>query len=111
MRSKVLKIMWVAHRPRTRQRSLSRKRERVGVRAGCYAGSRTFSGGAPAPSPYPLPLAGEGSDRKRRKRSPSGRQLVQRRLDWNLLFRPRRAVLELDRAGGEAARAEDELPG
>src|SRR5258708_29062591 len=57
------------------------------------------------------PARGEGYCRKPRESSPRGRQLVQRRLERDLLFRPRRAVLELDRAGGEAARAEDELPG
>src|SRR5258706_11298775 len=111
MRSKVLKIMWGRLRRGLAAQPLPPCGGGLGWGDGSAWLDRRGMGLGAIPPSLPSPASGEGSDWRRRDRSPSGRQLVQRRLDRDLLLRPGRAVLELDRAGGEAARAEDQLPG
>src|SRR5260221_1058678 len=111
MRLKVLKILWGALRGGLAAQPLPPCGGGLGWGDGSAWLDRRGMGLGAIPTTLPSPARGEGSDWRRRDRSPSGRQLVKCRLDRDLLFDPRRPVLELDRAAGEAARAEDELPG
>src|SRR6185437_2368823 len=70
---------------------------------------RRGSGRGGIPPALPSPARGEGNILKRRNTSPRRRQLGDRRLGGDFLLGAGRAVLQLDGAGGEAARAEGEL--
>src|SRR5713226_665451 len=115
MRSKVLKIIGGSLLKGHATRPLPPRGGGLGWGGGStWLDRRGFGLGAIPPT-LPSPARGEGhkfgQNLLRRVRSPSGRQFVERRLDRDLFLRPCRPVLQLDRAGGEAARAEDELPG
>src|SRR5436305_8729318 len=108
MRSKVLKIM---RRDPPRLLPLPPCGGGSGWGGGSAWLARQRSGRGKIPPTLPSPARGEGQDLRCRQPSPRRRQLGDRGLGGELLLGAGGAVLELDRAGGEAARTDCELPG